>query len=76
MMTPAEQVEEFVARFDSAHNTVGRPLWIHVRIEDQHRAYEAECRFDFKLDEARKAFGALCHRLYTSAEKWKIETHN
>ena len=77
-MSPTEQIADFVARFHYMPNLVGRPLWIEVLIKTQENSpgYGAWCMYDSKNDDARRAFGALCHRLYTSAEKWKIDTHN
>lgn len=74
-MNLAEQIEDFVDQFHYTPNKVGRPLWIGAIVEDSD-GNGAQFHFDFKNDDARRAFGALCHRLYTSSEKWKSETHN
>ena len=67
MITPAEQIEDFVARFHYTPNKVGRPLWIKVRIEAA-QGHGVLCTYDFKLDDARRAFGALCHSLHLVGE--------
>lgn len=70
------QVRHFINRFDNVPNPHGNPNWINAhiaRIGDNFRF-----TFDFKHDEARRAFGALCHAIYTASEprmfQWHIET--
>ena len=78
MITATEQVQEFTAKYAHVPNTFGNPNWIEVNLikHDTGSINRNSWLFiyDFKNDEARKAFGALCHRLYTVDETWVITT--
>jgi hypothetical protein len=78
MITSTEQVRDFVAKHSHLTNANGNPNWIEVTLV-RHDAGSVNRNswvfiYDFKNDEARKAFGALCHRLYTVNESWVITT--
>lgn len=72
-MKPIDHILKYIREFGCKVNTVGQPNWIVATFCDDEKYYE-EVIFDFKNDFARKAFGALCHVIYTSAEHWRIQT--
>jgi len=73
-MNTESSIRHFIDNFRDV-TTSPRPNWITVelvRIGGTSGGYFFQ--FDFKHDAARKAFGALCHTLYTSSERWRITT--
>lgn len=77
-MTAKEQISDFIATYNDRPNPLGsRPNWIRVFIQvNVEDGQTFHCVYDFKNDPARKAFGALCHRLYTDRISWVITTRN
>lgn len=73
-MKPADHIEAFLRKYNyKSGNAASKPNYIHCKWIGPEEAFYG-C-FDFKNDNARKAFGALCHVLYTSAESWEITTY-
>ena len=77
-LTIAHQIAVFIEKHDRVPNGAenSKPLWIHVRWEDcdDDLPVVERARYDFKNDDARRAFGILCHNIYTSSEDWSIFT--
>jgi hypothetical protein len=82
MITP---IEQRIVRFTNTYNNVpnaginSRPLWIHCCWTQLDEVTGEPlgmfiAQYDFKHDEARRAFGELCHRIYFSTERWQIVT--
>lgn len=82
MITP---IEQRIVRFTNTYNNVpnaginSRPLWIHccwTQLDEVTGKLSRVviAQYDFKHDEARRAFGELCHRIYFSTERWQIVT--
>ena len=71
-MKPIDHIHNYCTLHGNVENANGRPNWIAVTFSDDKRTVGTA--FDFKNDAARRAFGALCHVLYTSTEYWRIET--
>jgi hypothetical protein len=74
-MNMLQEAAYFKLRFNevpSAHT----PNWIHVELKHPGLTDgRLVAIYDFKLDEARKAFGALCHGIYTRGDgQWVITT--
>ena len=69
-MKPIDHIYNYCKLYGNVENNNGKPNWISVTFRDDFIA--VDIMFDFKNDKARRAFGALCHVLYTSAEHWRI----
>lgn len=86
MNNPEIQATAFAERYNDKPNPNLKPLWIHVEIYEQ--VYDAAgeylklhpivvCCYDFKNDNARKDFGALCAALYRNSRSiYRITTTN
>ena len=71
-MKPIDHIYNYRAKHGNKENENGNPNWIAADFRDDELGISLV--FDFKNDGARRAFGALCHVIYTSAEHWRIET--
>lgn len=74
-MNTEDHIRKFIDNFRDV-TTSPRPNWITVELvraggTDDNKYF---FQFDFKHDAARKAFGALCNVLFTSAARWRITT--
>ena len=72
-MNDSACIEKFIADFNDLPNDYDWPNWISVHWYCEGQYY-GKAAFDFKNDLARKSFGALCHKLYTSTKEWQITT--
>lgn len=73
-MKPIDHINNYCGKYHRV-TTMARPNWILADFSDSNGVSLNRVVFDFKNDEARRAFGALCHVLYTDPVDWYITMH-
>lgn len=73
-MNIKQQVHAFISNYYRVPNASGhQPVWIYFEFQ-HYDSWVLDGLYDFKNDEARRAFGALCHSAYMSKDQISIHT--
>lgn len=72
-MTIDEQIEQFSFNWNNIAASP-KPNWMQIEIRCENPASALTVTFDFKIDDARKALGALIMRLWQSSRCYTIVT--